>query len=260
MTEAAIPPLAAPPAKPELALLARITPMPDAAAKAAFLAALTAPPKPTVVSFLNAHAFNLAERDAEFRANLMAADALFRDGVGVSAMLRLLGADAGLNMNGTDLIPEILRACRGRRVALAGTAEPWLSRAATELREQGQVIVQAIDGFQGLAATVNHLCACDADLFVLAMGMPRQEEVAAELAARLDRPAVILNGGAILDFIAGRFPRAPEIWRRLRLEWLYRLIHEPRRLWRRYILGGVVFAFHGARLRLLHGRLKPHAR
>lgn len=260
MTDVVLTPLETAPEHPELGLLARITPVPDAAAKAAFLASLATPPKPLVISFLNAHAFNLAERDPGFRANLMAADALFRDGVGVSAMLRLLGADAGLNMNGTDLIPEILKVCRGRRVALAGTAEPWLSRAATELREQGQVIVLAIDGFQGLAATVNHLCACDADIFVLAMGMPRQEEVAAELAERLDRPAVILNGGAILDFIAGRFPRAPERWRRLRLEWLYRLIREPRRLWRRYILGGVVFAFHGARLRLLHGRLKPDVR
>lgn len=260
MTAAAAPPLDTPSQPPELALLARIAPVPDADAKAAFLASLEAPLKPMVVSFLNAHAFNLAERDAGFRDHLMRSDALFRDGVGVSLMLRLLGADAGLNMNGTDLIPEILHACRGRRIALAGTADPWLSRAATELREQGQVIVLAIDGFQGLAATVNHLCACDADVFVLAMGMPRQEEVAAELAARLDRPAVILNGGAILDFIAGRFPRAPEIWRRLRLEWLYRLIHEPRRLWRRYILGGVVFAFHGARLRLTYGRLKSHAR
>lgn len=256
MTEAAATPIAATP-PPELALLARLTPVPDAAAKAAFLASLAAPLKPTVVSFLNAHAFNLAETDPGFRAHLMEADALFRDGVGVSAMLRLLGAEAGLNMNGTDLIPEILAACRGRRVAIAGTAEPWLSRAATELREQGQVVVLTIDGFQGLAATVNHLCACGADVFVLAMGMPRQEEVAAELAARLDRPAVIVNGGAILDFIAGRFPRAPKVWRRLRLEWLYRLVHEPRRLWRRYILGGVVFAFHGARLRLAHGRLKP---
>ncbi len=240
----------------EIALLRHLTIVPDDAAKAAFIDGLRAPLNAVVVSFLNAHGFNVALGDAEFRQNLMDADALFRDGIGVSVMLRLLGAPGGLNMNGTDLIPEILAACRGRRIALAGTAEPWLARATAELRADGHTVVLAIDGFQGLAATVSHLCACDADIFVLAMGMPLQEAVAAELAARLDRPAVILNGGAILDFIAGRFPRAPRAWQRARLEWLYRLIHEPRRLWRRYILGGVVFAFHGARLRLQYGPMK----
>ena len=240
----------------EIALLARLDRIDDAAAKQGFLADLNAVEKPAVVSFLNAHGFNLARGDAAFRDNLLTADYLFRDGVGVSIMLRLLGAPPGMNMNGTDLNPEMVRACAGKTVALCGTAEPWLTRAAAVIESWGNPVVLSMDGFQGHAATVERLLASDADIFLLAMGMPRQEAVAAELAARLGRPAVILNGGAIVDFLAGRFPRAPESWRSLHLEWLFRLIQEPGRLWRRYILGGVVFLAHGARLRLQHGPLQ----
>lgn len=240
----------------EIELLARLDRVDDAEAKAAFLARLDAAEGPVVVSFLNAHGFNLALRDPAFYANLVAADYLFRDGIGIAVMLRLLGAPTGLNMNGTDLNPEIIKACKGRRVALCGTTEPWLGRVAEVVEGWGNPVVLTMDGFQGHAATVERLLASDAEVFLLAMGMPRQEAVAAELAAKLDRPAVILNGGAIVDFLAGRFPRAPETWRKLHIEWLFRLLQEPGRLWRRYILGGVVFLFHGARLRLQHGPLK----
>jgi exopolysaccharide biosynthesis WecB/TagA/CpsF family protein len=240
----------------EIALLARLDRVDDAAAKAAFLARLDAAERPVVVSFLNAHGFNLALKDPKFHADLVGADYLFRDGIGIALMLRLLSAPAGLNMNGTDLNPEMVQACKGRRVAICGTAEPWLSQGAEVVRSWGNPVVLTMDGFQGHAATVERLLASDAEVFLLAMGMPRQEAVAAELAAKLDRPAVILNGGAIVDFLAGRFPRAPESWRKLHLEWLFRLIQEPGRLWRRYILGGVVFLFHGARLRLQYGPMK----
>lgn len=243
-------------ASAEIALLARLDRIDDAAAKTAFLARLDAVERPVVVSFLNAHGFNLALEDRKFHDDLIGADYLFRDGIGIALMLRLLGAPAGLNMNGTDLNPEMVQACKGRRVAICGTAEPWLGRAADVVRGWGNPVVMALDGFQGHAATVERLLASDAEVFLLAMGMPRQEAVAAELRARLGRPAVILNGGAIVDFLAQRFPRAPDSWRRLHLEWLFRLIQEPGRLWRRYILGGAVFLFHGARLRLQHGRLK----
>ncbi len=80
--------------------------------------------------------------------------------------------------------------------------------------------------------------------------MPKQEFVAAELVKYLDRrhPCLILNGGAILDFLADRFPRAPHTLRRFRLEWLFRLFLEPGRLWRRYILGGLIFSTRLARV------------
>jgi exopolysaccharide biosynthesis WecB/TagA/CpsF family protein len=78
-------------------------------------------------------------------------------------------------------------------------------------------------------------------LIILGMGMPRQEIVALALRAALHRPCLIVCGGAILDFLGGRVPRAPRLLQGLGLEWAWRLAREPRRLFRRYVLGNPVF-------------------
>jgi len=66
----------------------------------------------------------------------------------------------------------------------------------------------------------------------------------------LDGPMLVVNGGAILDFLAGRFPRAPKWMRTLGLEWLFRLVREPGRLFQRYVIGNGVFLWRAMRLKL----------
>jgi exopolysaccharide biosynthesis WecB/TagA/CpsF family protein len=199
--------------------------------------------RPIIVSWLNAHVLTLARKDGELTDALLRSSVLLRDGIGISLMLHLCGKDAGLNMNGTDLIPEIVRRYSGRNIALMGTREPYLSKAAEAVAKHGCKVVLRVDGFQEAETYVRELTTHDADLVVLGMGVPKQEKVALLLAERASHPILILNGGAILDFMAGRFLRAPMIWRKLHLEWLFRMLQEPRRLWRRYILGGIFFVF-----------------
>ena len=78
-------------------------------------------------------------------------------------------------------------------------------------------------------------------LIVLGMGMPRQEQVAIALRASLGYSCLIVCGGAIIDFLGGKVQRAPTWMRRTGLEWVYRLALEPRRLFRRYVIGNPVF-------------------
>ncbi|MFA4995219.1 MAG: WecB/TagA/CpsF family glycosyltransferase [Bdellovibrionales bacterium] len=204
--------------------------------------------KPTVVSWLNSNALTLAQKDQTLAVHLLKSDFLLRDGVGISILLHCLKWDSGLNMNGTDLIPEIVRTYAGRKVALFGTHEDFLSRAAESIEKMGCKVVLRMDGFQEPEDYLKQLTKHEADLVILGMGVPKQEEVAFYLASRLTRPALILNGGAILDFLAGRFPRAPKIWRQLRLEWVFRILQEPLRLGRRYTVGGVLFFILTARI------------
>jgi exopolysaccharide biosynthesis WecB/TagA/CpsF family protein len=199
---------------------------------------------PIIVSWVNAHAVMLAKNNPMFSEALSRSDLIFRDGIGVSVFLRMLGINPRGNMNGTDLIPHIVRAYQGRSIALFGTAEPYLSQASEAFSRLGASIVATMDGFQDPHAYLERLEGLDVDLVILGMGMPKQESVAALLAERMAKPCVIINGGAILDFMAGRFPRAPLVWRKLKAEWLFRLVLEPKRLWRRYLLGGAGFAAH----------------
>jgi len=209
--------------------------------KQGLLQALSAPEAPTVLGFVNAHAMNLVAGDGEYFKALSAADVLLRDGVGMALLYRRLGLDPGLNMNGTDFIPQLLATFKGRRAAFWGTEEPFLSQAA--LRSEALSGVQVVSVHHGFAQVQTYIDLARQtrpELIVLGMGMPRQEAVAAQLKA-VDVPCLIICGGAILDFLGGKVTRAPQWLRRLGCEWLYRLLREPKRLFLRYVVGNPLF-------------------
>lgn len=205
------------------------------------LAALSMPTSATVLGFVNAHAMNLLAGNADYYHALSSADVLLRDGSGMSILLHRQGLQSGLNMNGTDFIPKLLTAFKGRRVAFWGTEEPFLTAAVRQSQECfGVNVVSAHHGFAEMDAYLMLARQFQPELIVLGMGMPKQEAVAARVAA-LGAPCLIVCGGAILDFIGGKVTRAPQWIRRIGCEWLYRLALEPKRLFKRYVLGNPLF-------------------
>jgi len=207
------------------------------------LESLSSPAEPLVLAFVNSHAMNSAATSRKFFDAIMSADLVLRDGIGMKILLALLNQTPGLNLNGTDLIPKILRRYAGRRIALFGTQEPYLGRARTTVLSRlapGSPCVTA-HGFLDTASYVRLAAAHRPSLIVLGMGMPRQEEIAGVLRAALGFPCLIICGGAILDFMGGKTPRAPRWMRRTGLEWAFRLALEPRRLFRRYVIGNPLF-------------------
>ena len=226
-------------------LIQKITIVPDEAALSALLSSLRARAAghKIRIAFVNAHAVNLCCRDEAFLRDLLACDYVFRDGSGMKLLYRLLKKEAGLNLNGTDLIPRILQACKGEKVALLGTKQPWLNKAAGKIASMGLETAPVLDGFRPDDVYLRSLSDNKPALIVLAMGMPKQERIAGLIAGSVDFPCLIVCGGAILDFLGEKVPRAPRIFRRTGMEWLYRLLLEPKRLFRRYVLGNFIFMF-----------------
>jgi N-acetylglucosaminyldiphosphoundecaprenol N-acetyl-beta-D-mannosaminyltransferase len=204
---------------------------------------LMRPGEPRVLAFVNAHAMNAAATSRPFFDALASADLLLRDGSGVAILLRLLNQPPGLNLNGTDLIPKILGRCGAKTVALFGTEDPYLARARSVVASRIAPGVRCIaaHGFLETAQYVRLAAAHRPAVIVLGMGVPRQEEVAVALRAAIGFPCLIICGGAIIDFLGNKTPRAPGWVRRSGLEWLYRLAREPRRLFRRYVIGNPLF-------------------
>jgi exopolysaccharide biosynthesis WecB/TagA/CpsF family protein len=194
-----------------------------------------------VVSFVNAHAVNLACANPAFLSSLLRADLLLRDGLGVKILMKAVDRNPGLNMNGTDLIPRILAASPSKAIALYGSTAEVAEAAAAAVRNMGVAKVTFCDGFQPLETYLERVKADRPRVVVLGMGMPKQEMVADAIIKTCPGPILILNGGAVLDFMSGRFKRAPVTIRHIGMEWLFRLALEPRRLWRRYLVGNVVF-------------------
>jgi exopolysaccharide biosynthesis WecB/TagA/CpsF family protein len=198
------------------------------------------------IAFCNAHTANTACSDPAFRAALKRFLVL-PDGVGVDMAARWLGGAAfKANLNGTDFVPEILGAAkRPLRIALIG-GRPGVAQRAAEVFAglgPGHEVVPVLDGFSGPDDEARWLAALAAepvDLALVAMGNPRQEFW---IDAHLDagHASVAIGVGALFDFLAGEVARAPGFVRELRLEWMWRLMLEPRRLFVRYVVGNPLF-------------------
>lgn len=237
-------------------LLAKIERVQSPAQEQTLLAELSQPRAPTVLAFANAHAMNSMAVSAPFFDAMQSADRVLRDGSGMATLFKLLRMEPGLNLNGTDLIPQLIRAFDGRGIALFGTREPYLEKASQRVREEFAPHSELIHAHGFLDAHAYALLAGEhrPALIVLGMGMPRQEEVAAQLRAVLGFPCLIVCGGAIIDFLGGKTPRAPLWMRKAGVEWVYRLALEPRRLFQRYVVGNPLFLTRALRLASVHRR------
>jgi len=199
------------------------------------------------VYFVNAHCVNVAARDSRYAGLLRTAPLLFADGAGMALAARLGGSRLEHNVNGTDLFPELCAAAAAAAVPVAflGARPGVAAECARRMTQQhpGLRVVWVADGYLTPleeAARLQELNASGAGLLFVAKGVPLQELWIAEHAAQLSVP-VLLAVGALFDFYSGTVRRAPPLLRRLRLEWLYRLVQEPRRLFRRYVLGNPEF-------------------
>lgn len=215
------------------------------------LSELAAETEPHVLAFANAHAMNSAAESQAFFEALNAADTIYRDGIGMALMYKMRSTPPGLNLNGTDLIPKLMARFNGHPIALYGTEEPFLASAQRTI-SQTLAPASTISTANGFLAVQQYADLADKQrprLIVLGMGMPKQEQVAVLLRQRLAGSAcLIVCGGAIIDFLGGKVVRAPIWMRRCGLEWLYRLALEPKRLFRRYVMGNPKFLNRAVRL------------
>lgn len=198
------------------------------------------------VCFVNADCIYQAQHDVEYREILRTASLVLSDGVGLSVATRLLGDAMRENCNGTDLSPLLMAeaARRGYRIYLLGGLPGVAARAAENLRRQIPTIhiVGTDHGYHDGkdAEVISRINESGAEILFVGFGVPRQEKWLREHREQL-APPLCLGVGALLDFLSGRVPRAPRLMRVLRLEWTWRLMVEPRRLFRRYVIHGSRF-------------------
>ena len=200
----------------------------------------------TKVSFLNAHNANIAYADPVF-AEALDDFLILPDGIGVDLAAKLLyGAPFPDNLNGTDFVPAFLQASTAPlTVGLLGATRVNAEAASVKLAalavQHRFVVIH--DGYFSAAdeaTIVDRIEDLRPDVLLVAMGVPRQELwIARHIDAR--HCTLPIAVGALLDFLSGAVPRAPLWMRRLRLEWLFRLVVEPGRLWRRYVVGNPLF-------------------
>jgi N-acetylglucosaminyldiphosphoundecaprenol N-acetyl-beta-D-mannosaminyltransferase len=211
---------------------------------------------PAHVSFINAHCINVACRDAEYRSIIGRSMLALPDGVGMRMAARITGQELRANVNGTDLFPMLCAALQeaSASVYLLGAAPEVVERVRVRLAEEYPRlrVVGTQHGFFESSdedRIVRGVAESKADVLLAAMGVPLQEKWLARNLERLG-VRVAMGVGGLFDFYSRQIPRAPKWMRRHGMEWLYRLYQEPRRLWRRYVVGNPVFL-----MRVVAGKL-----
>jgi N-acetylglucosaminyldiphosphoundecaprenol N-acetyl-beta-D-mannosaminyltransferase len=213
---------------------------------------------PAWVAFVNANCANIAYQNPEYRRILSNADYVFADGIGMRLAGRWLGQPLRDNVNGTDLFPLLCARLAhtphrlfllGGRSGVADRVKQWVQTLYPDV-----IVCGTCDGFFSAEESpeiVRRIRESRTDLLLVGLGAPAQEIwIAKNLAGTNARVAIGVGG--LFDFYGGQVRRAPKWVRKINLEWLFRLLQEPDRLWRRYLIGNPVFLWRVFRARSRH--------
>jgi len=201
------------------------------------------------IHLANSYVVSLAFQDPEYRELLTGSAAVYPDGKPLVWMSRFLPGRPLSQVRGPSLFPDMmdLGRARGLRHYLLGNTDQVLAelRAELERRYPGVDIVGAHKSYfrpltpDELAAQDADILASGADIVWVGLGTPLQDRETRRIARDLGKVAI--GVGVAFDFVAGSKPSAPEWMTRLGVEWVFRLGSEPRRLWRRYLFGNLIF-------------------
>lgn len=216
-----------------------------------------------LINTINAHSYNTARKDSLFAEALMNGDVLIPDGVSIVKACRWIKAKSQPKerIAGWDLFSfemdkleresvkcEMLK----KTVMFMGSSQKVLDlivKRAAEVYPHLKVVTYSPPyksefSDEDNKAIIEAINAADPDLLWIGMTAPKQEKWTYSHWEELDIHCHVGTIGAVFDFFAGTVERAPMWWQRHGLEWLYRLLKEPKRMWRRYIIGNALFLWN----------------
>jgi N-acetylglucosaminyldiphosphoundecaprenol N-acetyl-beta-D-mannosaminyltransferase len=208
--------------------------------------------KKTVINTINQYSFCVAERDEEFKKALKSSDILLPDGIGIVAAVKSVTGYSLKKISGTDLHENLLERLNGKkgRCFYLGSNENTLNKIKERLTvEYPDITFETFspsykkqfsdEENREMIAAVN---AFKPDVLFVGMTAPKQEKWVTTHKTEIDAK-LICSIGAVFDFYAGTVNRPSEFWINLGLEWFIRLCKEPKRMWKRYIYYGPIFAW-----------------
>ena len=201
------------------------------------------------VGFVNADCLNKCFSHTEYHETLRAMERVYPDGIGVRLAAQMFGNGVEENINGTDLFPLLCQRLAGtpHGVFLLGAREGLAEKVAENMTERYPGITFAGHQHGYFTAenedeVINKINASGASVLLVALGAPQQELWLARNRDRLNA-SILMGVGGLFDFYSGRIERAPVWIREIGLEWVWRLLQEPGRMWQRYVIGNPLFLY-----------------
>jgi N-acetylglucosaminyldiphosphoundecaprenol N-acetyl-beta-D-mannosaminyltransferase len=223
------------------------------------------PDKKLLINTINAHSYNTALKDELFQRALINGDVLIPDGVSIVKACKWLNAKSQPKerIAGWDLFAFEMDKLnkKGGKCFFMGSSEKVLSlirkRASVDYPN---IVVETYSppykpefSEEDNKAIVEAINRADPDLLWIGMTAPKQEKWTYSHWNELNIHCHVGTIGAVFDFFAGTVERAPIWWQEHGLEWAYRLVKEPKRMWRRYIIGNSLFLWNISKEKISKG-------
>lgn len=202
-----------------------------------------------IVSSPNVHICNVASSNHYFSNIINSFTYIHPDGIGIYLASKFLYGKKGLKerSTGTDLYFKLFKELFNKKFFLIGGTKDCDERIKEKfLLQEKSIAVNLVGSIYKLFDPIKDIEIINksgADILMVALGTPRQEEWIIQNKDKVNVPVIIAVGSG-LDFLAGVKKRAPLWMQKIGLEWLYRLFQEPKRLWKRYVIGIPVFMFN----------------
>lgn len=188
-------------------------------------------------------------KDAELRWSVLTSDLILADGMAVVWAGKLLGQKLPERVAGIDLMMKMLARGeqRGYRVFCFGAEAEILDAVVRKINADfpNVKVVGSQHGYykpEEEAQVAARIAAAEPDMLFVAMTSPKKERFLARWAETIRVPVCHGVGGSF-DVLAGKVRRAPRLWQKLGMEWLYRVLQEPGRLWKRYLVTNTAFCW-----------------
>lgn len=213
-----------------------------------------------LINTINAHSYNTAQKDVVFAEALTNGDVLIPDGASIVKACRWIKAKSQPKerIAGWDLfVHEMERVNKEnegakKKVMFLGSSNKVLAliKARAEKDYPNIEVITFSPPYKPVFSDEDNRMMIEAinntkpDLLWIGMTAPKQEKWAYEHWNELNINCHVGTIGAVFDFYAGTMQRAPMWWQEHSLEWMYRLLKEPKRMWRRYLIGNILFLWN----------------
>lgn len=207
--------------------------------------------------YVNAHCLNVARKDPVYKKILQNATLVYADGMGPILASKMLDRKLPERTSAPDFIEEVFAVAEAKRWILyfLGNEDNTLRKAVRNIKKRFPMLtIKCHNGFfKNNDEIVEDINRAKPDILLVGMGTPRQEKWIADNINAINAKTFWAVGG-LFDFLSGKRNRAPRWIQRLGFEWAFRLYQEPRRLWKRYVFGNIVFILTVLRERALSFR------
>lgn len=206
----------------------------------------------TLLTYLNQHCFNIYSSNKKYKNLIDNKFLVYADGAGIKFALRFIMGKKYICFNATDLNEKIMEILLKRKIKFFILGGNFNQKELIDKFNRSESFVGYNSGFfldNEFENVIEKIRTAKPDVIIIGMGVPKQEIVAEKLSRSINASLFICVGN-FFEFYFGTVKRIPVHFRNKGIEWIYRLFHEPRRLWKRYLIGIPLFIFRVIRFKL----------